>query len=116
MRKKVDLNVALCVFTQKVKTAYRQHGLDLPEQVYITDSFAEEQIGVPGVRFHSGSSDLDILFPEPDLSIGQVRDLEMDIRNMLTNTGVDFAFAPQEELGMRNGYGRIAVSRSMNWE
>lgn len=108
-RQKVDTAIGLQRLKKVVNAACEEYGLE-PLLLYSTDSAAEEIVGVPEVRCYGGSSDLDVVAGEPKgLSIKEIEAVEKTIQSQLVNSGIDFAFAPEEELEQGNAYGRVCL-------
>jgi len=106
-RLRVSPEIAIQRFKQIIKLIYKKHRLPLPNrnQVYMADSAVEAEYGLSRVY---NSSDIDILTPEPkDISPKKISQLENEIRNALGESGVDFNFAPLEDLQSGNAYGRM---------
>lgn len=105
---KINPEVAISRFKKIMKAIYQDKNLDLPSQLYLADSAVEAEMGVPGARVYGGTSDIDILAPEPkNLDQSEIRILEKKIRDKLYESGVDFNFAPNEDLIDGNAYGRV---------
>ncbi|MDH5533239.1 MAG: hypothetical protein OEX81_02300 [Candidatus Pacebacteria bacterium] len=105
---KVSPEVAVSRFKQIMKDIYKNWDLTLPDQLYLADSAVEAEMGVPGVRVYGGTSDIDILAPEPiDLDQKEIGILEQEIRNSVEESGVDFNFAPKNDLLNGNAYDRV---------
>lgn len=102
---KVNFDVALRKFISVMKRIYTEKGMTLPEELFVSDSFVEAEMGLN--RFYGGTSDIDILAPEPEgLSSQEIGKLETQIRNSLGESGVDFNFADIEDLRRGDAYGR----------
>ncbi len=102
---RVTPDIAIARFKKVMKETYLRYRLPLPQQLYLADSAVEEEMGLG--RFYGGTSDIDILAPEPpELSGDQIGRLEAELRQAIAETGVDFNFSPEAELKAGNAYGR----------
>lgn len=109
--------IAVSKFKKTLVDIYSKEGLSLPNenQVYLADSAVEADYGLGRVY---NTSDIDILLPEPEgLSGGEVSLLEQEIRDELGESGVDFNFAPLEDLKNGDAYGRACRKiENFSWE
>lgn len=105
---KVNFDVAVRRFAAAMKDVYKSRKMELPKQLYVSDSFVEDMMGLG--RFHGGSSDIDILVPEPEgMSVKDITLLETEIRDKLGESGVDFNFHDADELRRGNAEGRPCI-------
>jgi hypothetical protein len=106
--------VAMKRFYLTLIEKYAKYNLELPPTLYLADSRAEEDFEVPDVRAYP-SSDIDILVAEPEVDESTSTGLETEIRDALGESGVDFNFAPLEDLKKGNAYGRVCKPIPENW-
>jgi len=105
---KINPEVAISRFKEIMKNIYKDWGIGLPSQLYLADSAVEAEMRVPGARVYGGTSDIDIIAPEPkDLDQSEISKLEEEIRHSIGESGVDFNFAPEDDLTSGNAYDRV---------